>query len=170
MQKEVFSDKIFVHRNKMYRFALSYLKDEDEARDIVQEVLMKIWESRTELAHVDNLEAWCMTLTRNKSLDALKRMGRRMNDSLEIFHEPQHATSRDPLQIVSEKESVDFVQKIANGLPEKQKAAFILREIQGYSYLEISKILEINMNQVKVNIHRARTTIREELKKNFSYE
>ena len=154
----------------MYRFALSYLKNEEEAKDVVQEVLIKLWETRSELEKVNNIEAWCMTLTRNKSLDALKRAGRKRNEKLEIHHEPAHATNHSPLQVVTEKESVENVKKIADELPEKQKTAFTLREIQGYSYLEICDIMEISMSQVKVNIFRARNTIKDELKKRYSYE
>jgi RNA polymerase sigma-70 factor (ECF subfamily) len=170
MQKGDFQKDIFVHRNKMYRFALSYIKNEEEAKDIVQEVLMKLWETRSELEKVNSLEAWCMTLTRNKSLDALKRAGRKRNEKLEIHHEPAHSTNHSPLQVVTEKESIENVKKIADELPENQKTAFTLREIQGYSYLEICEIMEISMSQVKVNIFRARNTIKDQLKKRYSYE
>jgi RNA polymerase sigma factor (sigma-70 family) len=148
MQKGDFQKDIFVHRNKMYRFAVSYIKNEEEAKDIVQEVLMKLWETRSELKKVNSLESWCMTLTRNKSLDALKRAGRKRNEKL----------------------SIENVKKIAGELPENQKTAFTLREIQGYSYLEICEIMEISMSQVKVNIFRARNTIKDQLKKRYSYE
>jgi RNA polymerase sigma-70 factor (ECF subfamily) len=167
MQKEDFRQRVYVHRNKMYRFALAYLKNESEAQDIVQDVLMKLWEAKENLHEIKNMEAWCMTLTRNTCLDTLKRAGRKLNDSFEPHHESGHATSRDPLRIVSEKESVELVKRVAEALPEKQRAAFTLREIQGYSYLEISNIMEVSMDQVKVNIHRARTTIRSELKKHL---
>lgn len=170
MQKGDFQKNIFVHRNKMYRFALSYIKNEEEAKDIVQEVLMKLWETRSELEKVNSLEAWCMTLTRNKSLDALKRVGRKRNEKLEIYHEPAHSTNNTPLQVVTEKESIENVMKIADELPENQKTAFTLREIQGYSYLEICEIMEISMSLVKVNIFRARNTIKDQLIKRYSYE
>ena len=170
MQKGDFQKDVFVHRNKMYRFALSYIKNEEEAKDVVQEVLMKMWETRSDLDEVKNLEAWCMTLTRNKSLDALKRAGRQRNEKLEIHHEPSNSTSHSPLQVMTDKESIEHVKKIADELPEKQKTALTLREVQGYSYLEICEIMEINMSQVKVNIFRARNTIKEQLKIRYSYE
>jgi len=170
MQKGDFQKNVFVHRNKMYRFALSYLKGEEEAKDIVQEVLLKLWETRSELQEVKNIEAWCMTLTRNKSLDALKRAGKKRNEKLEIRHEPAHSTNHSPLQVMTEKESIENVKKLADELPEKQKAAFTLREIEGFSYLEICEIMEISMSQVKVNIFRARNTIKDQLKIRYSYE
>lgn len=170
MQKGDFQKEVFIHRNKMYRFALSYMKSEEEAKDIVQEVLIKLWETRLDLEEVKNIEAWCMTLTRNKSLDALKRAGRQRNEKLEIYHEPAHSTNHSPLQVLTEKESVENVKRIADELPEKQKTAFTLREIQGYSYLEICEIMEISMSQVKVNIFRARNTIKDQLKNRYSYE
>lgn len=170
MQKGDFQTNVFIHRNKMYRFALSYLKNEEEAKDVVQEVLLKLWETRADLEKVKSVEAWCMTLTRNKSLDALKRAGRKRNEKLEIHHEPAHANHHTPFQVVTDKESVENVKNIADKLPENQKAAFLLREIQGYSYLEICDIMEINMSQVKVNIFRARNAIKDELKRRYSYE
>ncbi|MCH2214649.1 MAG: sigma-70 family RNA polymerase sigma factor [Flavobacteriales bacterium] len=170
MLKDDFQREVFSHRHKMYRFAMSFLKNEEEAKDIVQEVLMKLWETKNELSEIKNLEAWCMTLTRNKSLDALKRSGKRLNDRLDVHHEPAHSTSDTPLDIVAEKESIANVKKLADKLPEKQKTAFTLREIQGYSYLEICDIMSISMSQCKVNIFRARNTLKEELTKQYSYE
>jgi RNA polymerase sigma-70 factor (ECF subfamily) len=170
MQKEDFQREVFVYRNKMYRFALSFLKDEDESKDVVQEVMMKLWESRNDLSEIKNIEAWCMTLTRNKSLDMLKRVGKKRSESLEISHEPNHSTSDTPLKVYAAKEAIARVKKLTEELPEKQKTAFTLREIEGYSYLEICDIMDINMSQCKVNLFRARTALKEKLQADYNYE
>jgi len=170
MLKEDFQKKVFLHRHKMYRFAVSLMKDQEEAKDIVQEVLLKLWENRRELEQINNVEAWCMTLIRNKSLDALKRSGKKLNDSFHPMHESSLRSPSTPLEVIANQESVDHVIKLADKLPEKQKTAFTLREIQGYSYIEICDIMGISMSQCKVNIFRARNTLKAELKKQYSYD
>ncbi|MCB0851808.1 MAG: RNA polymerase sigma factor, partial [Bacteroidetes bacterium] len=75
MTAEQFQQLVLPHKNKLYRFALAYL-DEANAKDIVQEVMLSAWEKIQDPRSVNNIEAWCMTLTRNKSLNMLKKKGR----------------------------------------------------------------------------------------------
>jgi len=159
-----------VHKNKMYRFACSYLRDEAEARDVVQDVLLKLWETRQRLHELRSTEAWCMTLTRNKCLDRLKRSDHRLRaEGVEVDSARQFAGSEaSPQHTLENKELGGIIEKHAEELPEKQKAAFHLRDVQGYSYTEICDLLQIDMNQVKVNIFRARKALREALTKEMN--
>ncbi len=171
MEKEEFRAKIMVHKDKMYRFALSYTKSSTEAEDIVQDVLMKLWESRYELNEVRSLEAWCMSLTRNKALDILKKASTKQNTSMEIVKDSKQFDSgvESPFQQLSQRESLNNLMQIVGELPEKQKAVFLLREIEGCSYLEICETLNVDMNQVKVNIFRARQYLKEKMYQIESY-
>ncbi len=169
MQQQEFSETIMVFRHKMYRFALGYLKDDEDAKDVVQDVLIKLWETRSELKEKQNIEAWCMSLTRNKALDRIKQVGRKRKSDLDEVHPEVFAHSFSPLRVVSDQESHEHITRFAAGLPEKQQATFQLRDMEGYSYLEIGEMLNIDINQVKVNIFRARKAIRENLEKLYSY-
>lgn len=153
----------------MYRFALSYLKSAEDAKDVVQDILLKLWEDRNRLESIDNLESWCMTLTKNRSLDRLKRAGNKRNTSISHAAELVSA-GMSPLHVVSENDEMHRIKTFMDTLNHTQKEAFRLRDVEGYSYLEISEILEMNMNQVKVNIHRARKAIRSQLEKLHDYE
>lgn len=156
----------------MYRFARSYVKNDEEAKDLVQDVLLKLWETAPTLDEVKNTEAWCMALIRNKSLDTLKRAEHRLravrdNGALE----PEAvSTMPGPDLSLSNKELGAAITASAARLPEKQRAAFYLRDVEGYSYMEISETLEMDMNQVKVNIFRARKALREALSNQISDE
>jgi RNA polymerase sigma-70 factor (ECF subfamily) len=163
MQKDDFTRTVLVHKNKMYRFAMSYLKDENDAQDVVQDVLVRLWETRDQLSLKDNLEAWCMTLTKNKALDSIKRVGRKMRTDLDQANPKVFSHSFSPIQVMAEKDSMQQISNIAKGLPENQRASFVLRDVEGYAYHEIADILNINLNQVKVNIFRARKAIKEKL-------
>lgn len=157
-----------IYKDKMYRFALSYIKEADEAKDVVQDVLLKLWEDRENLGRVRNMEAWCMTVTRHTSLDRLKRADRRLNTSLDGVNTPVSA-DLSPLRVVSDNDEMIQVKRILAGLNAAQNEAFQLRDIEGYSYSEIVEILDMNMSQVKVSIHRARKAIREGLQKMHDY-
>lgn len=165
MQKEDFIREVMVHKNKMYRFALSYMRDADEASDAVQDVLLRLWETRQQLSEVRSLEAWCMTLVRNKCLDRLKRVERKLKVYQDDASPAVHPTSKTatPLEVLEEKEKGTLIHDAVEALPEKQKAVFHLRDVQGYSYLEICDLLELDMNNVKVNIFRARKALKEAL-------
>lgn len=169
MQPAEFKQKVFIYRNEMYRFALTYVKDGDEAKDIVQDVLIKLWETRMDLLVKENLKAWCMALTRNKALDALKRVGRKRKTNLDGSGLHLVADEDLPSARLQHREEIQMVNKALENLSEKQRAVFQLRDIEGQSYLEIAETLEMDMNQVKVNIHRARKAIRKNLEKLHSY-
>ena len=168
MNKDEFANKIMKYKDNMFRFAMSYLHSESEAKDVVQDVLVKLWETRAELEEKNNMEAWCMTLTRNKSLDALKRAGRKMTSSIDLMNNTPVTESSSPLQVYSDKESMMFVNMALKNLPEKQVDTFTLRDMQGYSYLEIGEMLGLSIEQVKVNIHRARKALKKELSKVYA--
>lgn len=153
----------------MYRFALTYMKDEDDAKDVVQDVLLKLWETRDELNLVKNREAWCITLTRNKALDKLKRVGRKMKTELNEVKMQIVSDEISPVEATANNQEMTQIREIMSQLPEKQRSSFHLRDVEGYSYLEICETLKMDINQVKVNIFRARKTIKLNLEKLHSY-
>ena len=169
MLKEEFQRDIMVMQHRMYRFALSYMKDEDDAKDVVQDVLMKLWETKVALKEKQNIEAWAMSLVKNKSLDKLKRVGRKFKTEIDNVHHSLKGIDNSPIDTLTNKEGMQMVKQAIKELPKNQGQAFFLREIEGYSYDEISEVLEMNMSQVKVNIFRARKAVRSELEKKYAY-
>jgi len=83
MSTEQFQKDILPFQDKMYRYALSIVYDVDLAKDIVQEVFLKIWKKRDQLSQINNKEAWCIRVTRNMALDKLK-LAHRKNVGLEF--------------------------------------------------------------------------------------
>lgn len=154
-------------KNKLFRFSLSYLKDEEESKDIVQEVMIKVWEDLQSKKAIDNIEAWCMTCTRNKSLDRLKNKSFG-NQSIDDQFDLQN-NEEDPLEILENKELLGQVGAIVDLLSDKQKEVVRLRDFDGMSYKEIEKIMGLDMNQVKVNLFRGRKFIKEKMEKILKY-
>ena len=161
MSAQVFQQIVWPARQKFFRFALRMLGSEEEARDVVQDALIKIWERKDELKAIRNPEAWTMTVTRNLSLDRIKA---KRNQDLPLeagMHKP--AAVPDPLKQTEGNELMHTITALIDQLPEKQKAVMQLREVEGYSYQEIADALEIDLNMVKTHLHRARQSLRKSL-------
>ncbi len=161
MTLEEFKNHVLPTKNKLFRFALNYLKNKEEAEDVVQDVLIKIWNKNEQIEFYKNIEAWCMTLTRNLSLDRLKSKHNNLN-SIEDTYDLQVAEV-SPYEKTALEDAVESAKGFINQLPEKQKNVIHFRDIEGLSYKEIADIMKIDMNQVKVNLFRARKTVKEKL-------
>jgi len=168
MNLNTFQDRVFPVKNKLFRFAFRLLGSSEEAKDIVQEVFIKIWNGREQLGEIQNIEAWSMRITKNLSLDRLRQQNRRPTDSLENGLHIQNETL-SPYERTEISESMKRIDEMMAGLPEKQRQVMHLRDIEGYSYSEIGEIMEIDMSQVKVNLFRARNAVREKLQKINNY-
>jgi RNA polymerase sigma factor (sigma-70 family) len=148
-------------KNKLYRFALRITRDNAEAEDVVQEVFIKAWHRLNDLPNIQNPEAWCMTLTKNLSLDKIKSKHRRTEEIGEMLQITDSQST--PYEAAASSDTVSIIQKWMQDLPEKQRLVMHLRDIEEMSYEEIANILEMPMPQVKVNLHRARTAIKERI-------
>ena len=165
MNFQTFESQVLPTKNKLFRFAFRLLGDSEEAKDVVQEVLIKIWNGREE--EIQNMEAWCMRVTKNLSLDRLRSLKRKQTDSLEGMEVKQETLS--PYERTEIQESMKRINELMATLPDKQREVMHLRDIEGHSYNEIGEILEIDLSQVKVYLFRARNAVREKLLKLNAY-
>ena len=167
MDLQLFNDTINPIKDKLYRFAMRYVKNPMEAEDIVQEVFIKLWKQREQFHEIKNKEAWCMRVTRNLSIDKLRAAHNRLKEM------PEGQDWKDPG--VDAQRQAELNQTMSNvkawieELPEAQRNVIQLRDIEQFSYKEIAAALEISMELVKVNLHRARKTIRKKLLDSDSY-
>lgn len=165
MRVEEFTRIIDPIKDKLYRYALRIVKDEMEAEDVVQEVIIKLWKKKEQFAEIDNKEAWCMTLTRNLSIDktrSAKKGG--YKESIEDYHHLKDSTL-DPYKATKSNDMMKRIMELMELLPENQKSVLHLRDVEGYSYKEISGITTLSVDQVKVNLYRARQSMRDKILK-----
>ena len=168
MDLEAFENRVLPTKNKLFRFALRFLGNEEEAKDIVQEVFIRVWNGRQQMEQVQNWEAWCMRITRNLSLDRIRLLNRKQTQTLDNTFDLRH-DALTPHESTEIGESMIKIAQMIAALPEKQRQVIHLRDVEGYSYQEICEILELDMNQVKVNLFRARNAVREKMTKIDAY-
>jgi RNA polymerase sigma factor (sigma-70 family) len=157
-----FTTDILPLKNRLYRLSLRITLSHEEAEDIVQDTMLKVWNRRDSWNELDSIEAYAMTICRNLSLDHMKRRSAQ-NLSLDAMPLDRPDNTDDPLQQLAWKNSIEQIKSLMNAMPEKQRTCMQLRDFEGKSYKEIALILGITEEQVKINIFRARKTIKEKL-------
>lgn len=158
-----FKTNILPVSKKLLRFATHFLKDEDEAKDVVQDVFLKLWQKRDELEKVDNIEAFAMRMTRNRCLDVI-RAGKTIPISAETDRKIKEETV-DVHNQVEFTESANQIKKLIDQLPGLQRTVMFLRDIEQFTYDEIAETTELQLNAIRVNLSRARKKVRDEFLK-----
>lgn len=156
-----FQTNILPLKNELYRLALRITLNPAEAEDVVQETMMKVWNRRDEWERIESIEAFCLTICRNLSLDKLRHMDNQIQ-SLDATIDPSDSrVASNPEEQTVQRDRVQLVRQLIDQLPEKQRSVMQLRDFEGKSYRDIATILQISEEQVKINIFRARKTIKE---------
>lgn len=144
---DLFSDGIF-------RFALKHLRNENDARDVVQETFTKVWEKHEDVSF-EKAKSYLFTAAYHQICDFAKKEKRMSAEYDEKMSGHVHMENFDVKSIVD---------KALQQLPEIQRSVVLLRDYEGYNYQEIGEICSLTEAQVKVYIFRARKALKEMLK------
>lgn len=166
MRQSEFLNVVMPFKDKLYRLAKRLLVSTEEAEDATQEILLKLWSKNKMIGSYNNVEAFAMTMTKNFCLDRLKS---RQAGNLKLVHSNYGDTDTSLQKRVEAKDSVSWVQKIMEELPEQQKMVLQLRDVEEYDYGEIAEMLDMKPSTVRVALSRARKTVREKLMQKHSY-
>lgn len=166
MTQSEFLNIVMPFKDKVFRLAKRLLVSTEEAEDATQEVLLKLWNNKTKFEDYKNVEAFSMTMTKNYCFDKLKS---KQAQNLKIVHSNYEDGNASLQKQVELNDSVHWVSKIIEDLPEQQKIVIQLRDIEEYDLDEIAKMLDMNNTAVRVALSRARKTIREKLTNTHNY-
>lgn len=166
MTQTEFLNIVMPFKDKVFRLAKRLLVSQEEAEDATQEILLKLWNNKKQFEKYRNIEAFSMTMTKNFCLDKLKS---KHAQNLKIVHSNYQDKNVSLQKQVELNDSVSWVEKIMEDLPEQQKIILQLRDIEQYDFAEIAKMLDMNETAIRVALSRARKTMRERLTKTHSY-
>lgn len=167
MTIEEFNKEVLPVKNKLYRFALRFLENDEDARDVVQEILLRLWSKKERLHEYKSIEAFAMTMTRNYCLDRLRSPASKM-EMLDEVNEMKDL--KTPYRDAELSDSMRFVRMAMEALPEQQKTVIHLRDVEGCDFDEIAEITGLSLNNIRVSLSRARKKIRDTLVKLHNYE
>jgi RNA polymerase sigma-70 factor (ECF subfamily) len=156
------------YKNKIFNYAIFMMKNQMDAEDITQEVLIRTWENINKF-NFYAAKGWMMRTTHNLCVDYLRRNKKINYKEVQIEEEYHEEIDDSELECNPEKLTDKIItdnkiKEAIERLPERFKSPFVLYELQEFKYKEISKILDVPLNTIKVNILRARKQLQKELK------
>ncbi len=161
-----FLNELLPIKDKLYRIAKRLLISKEGAEDETQEIISKLWQMGEEnRSKFKNLEAYSITMIKNYCFDILKSKQVK-NTTNEYPQIPDKASLSRTLEYV---DAHQWVSKIINKLPKKERIIVQLRDVEQCSFKEISKIMEVPETTVRVFLSRARYKIRKEFQKIDEY-
>lgn len=168
MDKTKYSYLIEQYKDTIYNYALYMMGNRMDADDVAQEVFIKIWKNISGF-NILAAKAWIMRTTHNLCIDYLRRRKKNVenesdleNDNLKEIADRNYANKPDKLAEFNQGETE--IKAAIKSLPDSLKSIFVLYELEGMKYREISKTLEIPINTVKVYLLRARKKLQKKLR------
>ncbi len=153
-------------KDKLYRLAKRLLVSKEEAEDATQEILMKLWSKNNMMENYNNVEAYAMMMTKNFCLDRLKS---KQAGNLKLVHSNYRDDNVSLQNQVEVSDSLTWIERIMQELPEQQKMVLQLRDVEQYEFEEIAELLDMTATAVRVALSRARKTVREKLVQKHNY-
>lgn len=165
MDKEQFIQHILPLQKKLLLYADSrFMKDADEAQDIVQEVFAKLWAVRNDLDKYNNIQALCFQITRNLCLNRIKH-----EENRRLFlHESRNDHKMVSPSEIETKDELENVLKIVEQLPNLQQAILRMKYIDGLEVEEIALLTGSSHQAIWMNLSRARKRVKELFNKKYN--
>ena len=161
-----FEELVLQHQGYSYALAVRFLGNPEDAREAVQEVFLRIWTRLHSFDPARTFKAWLSRIIVNACLDRIRDRRRRaalpMNEDI-TRDDPSGDPKRGPEQEHAKRELFHLIVEMAEHLPPRQRAVFILRDLQDLEMDEIAAILAVSPGSVKSNLCHARRAIRKGL-------
>ena len=162
MNRKEYNTAVNDHSGKLFGYCLRYLRNREDANDIVQDAFEKLWKNRKKV-DFNKSKSWLFTTAHNTLLNFIGKKNRisYVSDVRSNEHSRNHA---------DDYETRELVNNCLATLPPVQKSIILLRDLEGYNYNEISEILNLTESQVKVYLFRARNKVKKQIKQVIAAE
>ncbi|MGV8095806.1 MAG: RNA polymerase sigma factor [Mangrovibacterium sp.] len=162
-EKNALNELYAMYSKRLYGFAFGYFKSEEDSRDIVQEVFIKLWNSREELKEDSHLEAFLFTVAKNTIISSFRKKISE-KEYLEQLRFLVVKNNSDTEKQVDYKLLEEKVQELIHSLPEQRQRVYLLSKEEGYSNKSIAEELHISVKTVEDHITKARKFLKKHLK------
>ncbi len=162
-EQPAFSELVNKYRSQVASLAFKMVKDYDEAADITQIVFVKMLKNIWRYDEKKKFYTWLYRIAINASIDYIRKHKRHRHESLDNVREFEEHIEANPESSFRRHQIDDFIKKAADQLNDKQRSAFILRDVEGCKIDDVANIMNMPEATVRWYLHRARNKIRREL-------
>ncbi|RJX34649.1 MAG: sigma-70 family RNA polymerase sigma factor [Desulfurivibrio sp.] len=168
---QAFNRLVMLFQTKIYNLALNYVKNQEEAKDLAQDIFITVYRSLPKLREKEKFTSWLYQIAVNHCRNRYKKLSRRgyfnnisLDDEESFLQIPG---DEGPEKTLQRQNTINLVRSTIDAMAEAEKEIIILRDVQELSYEEISDILQIPLGTVKSKLNRARTSLKDRLKKHY---
>lgn len=155
MNRKEYNNAVKIYADGLYGYAIKFLRNKEDAADMVQDAFKKLWENRKKV-DADKAKSWLFTTAHNAMINFVKKRNR--------METADPATFRIKVLQDERFETWEAIEKAMKCLSPVQKSILLMRDLEGYNYKEIGEILSLSDAQVKVYLFRARKKMKVQLK------
>lgn len=166
-----FEQLLSPHLKRLYHLAYRYTGKRDDAEDLVQDLLLKLYPRLDEMLQVDKLAPWLARVLYRLFIDQLRKQQRSPIDLLDdedVFYQIHAGTPADPADVVNAELTQEMINSALQKLKQDHRILLAMHDIEGYNLQEISNIIDVPIGTVKSRLSRARNNLREIIRRSSS--
>lgn len=158
-----FETAVLENKDRVYSYARGILRDPEEAKDVVQESLIRLWRHREQVEAGPGCRSWLFRSAHNLCVDRLRRRSSSPERPGDDTGDNATDARPSPERLTSSIEVASGLERALMGLDHRDRAIVLLREVEGLPYDEIATLLDIKLGTLKATLHRAREKLRHAL-------
>jgi RNA polymerase sigma factor (sigma-70 family) len=160
-----FDSLVRPHMDYLFRLAYRFCGNRDDAEDLVQDLLVKLYPRHAELAKVERLRPWLVTSLYRMFVDGVRRQNRspleQISDETAFYDTVASDNEAEPDHSLLRHQRLDQIQAAFGRLSQEHRSLLTLHDIEGYRLVELEQMLEVPLGTLKSRIHRARARMRD---------
>lgn len=155
IHEQLFHNLFREYEQKLYVFVVRVLRSEELARDIIQDVFLKLWTLRDQLPHMENVNGYVYRMAENRVYDYLRAAATQERARKELWNRLQGAEGEPTDSRVEGREYAEVIQRAINQLPPQRKLIYLMNRQEGMKYKEIASELNISPHTVRNQLSEA---------------
>jgi RNA polymerase sigma-70 factor (ECF subfamily) len=163
MDSDGYRTTVLAIKDRIFSYSAYLLRDAEEAKDVAQEALVRLWEHRQVVPDLPSARAWTLRTAHNLAMDRLRQRRARPDDGEDALGHLADGNEPGPERSVAGREAVRELVAALGELAAQDRAVLVMREVQSMSYQEMTRALDLPLGTVKARLHRARERLRERL-------
>ena len=160
--EQAFTQLFYAYKDKLFSFVYNLTVSQSKAEDILQDVFLKIWQRKEQMAAVENLNAYLFRMCKNTAIDHLRRLSEQtLSLSALLMADTPTPASGSPEELLFRKEMRQRLKTAVDQLPQQQKTVFLLIKEKGMKHEEVAHTLNLSLSTIQNHLFRAIQNIRQ---------
>ena len=166
--EDAFAELFYTFYDKLFGFVFGLIHSKTKAEDITQEVFLKIWQNRTDMVDVENINPFLFRIAQNQAIDYLRKSAREVLATSIHFELESQNNTPEPLELLIDNELKDKLSEAVKQLPPQQQKIYTLYKEQGIKQDEIAKQLNLSRSTIQSHMKLAMGNIHKYLSLYYS--